>query len=520
MKRAIAIHRTDFVAILVLVALAVAVVGLHPRPPAGVHVRQELLHGQRRVPDGRRGHRRPGPVGRRSPACRSARSAASSSQDGRAVVTMNIYKKYQPIYRNATVLLRPRTPLKDMYLALDPGTQDAGAIPNGGMLGVANTQPDDQRRPDPLLARRRHAQLPAAAARRWRAGCSTTRRAQGASPSPAAVADLRGTFKRFAPLEPRHADAHDAARRRAGRTSGARSTTSASSRTRSAASTPARLADRLVEHELLRDLLAGREPAAGADAAARRRFRRRRRRSARSRRSQRRARRAARAAAVRARVRPGAGGRPAAVPRHDAGDPQSAAAVLDRGAAAREDPRAGERRSSRGDAGACPVVRCPERAVQHARLSAARRRAGLPVLGLVAEPHRRQPDRTPRTRTARSCAACSWRRAGALNLFEVALTQSDPALGPLLDLLNAPDWTQDPVELLPDGVRCHEQASPERGTDPDDGRVRGVVRRPAAVPVDLVRRLDSARAAGLPAERRVQRGGPARRLSPTCGSPA
>jgi phospholipid/cholesterol/gamma-HCH transport system substrate-binding protein len=30
----------------------------------------------------------------------------------------------------------------------------------------------------------------------------------------------------------------------------------------------------------------------------------------------------------------------------------------------------------------------------------------------------------------------------SLNLFEVALTQSDPALGPLVDLLNAPDWTK------------------------------------------------------------------------------
>ena len=45
---------------------------------------------------------------------------------------MNIYKKYAPIYRDATVLLRPRTPLKDMYLALDPGTRSAGAIPAGG----------------------------------------------------------------------------------------------------------------------------------------------------------------------------------------------------------------------------------------------------------------------------------------------------------------------------------------------------------------------------------------------------
>ena len=48
-------------------------------------------------------------------------------QGGRAIVTMNIYKKYEPIYSNATVLLRPRTPLKDMYLSLDPGTKDRRA---------------------------------------------------------------------------------------------------------------------------------------------------------------------------------------------------------------------------------------------------------------------------------------------------------------------------------------------------------------------------------------------------------
>ena len=40
------------------------------------------------------------------------------------------------------MLLRPRTPLQDMYLALDPGTKSAGAVPAGGMLGVASTQPD------------------------------------------------------------------------------------------------------------------------------------------------------------------------------------------------------------------------------------------------------------------------------------------------------------------------------------------------------------------------------------------
>ncbi len=65
-----------------------------------------------------------------------------SLKDGRAVVTMNIYTKYRPIYRNATVLLRPRTPLKDMYLELDPGTPAPARYPTGGMLPVASTSPD------------------------------------------------------------------------------------------------------------------------------------------------------------------------------------------------------------------------------------------------------------------------------------------------------------------------------------------------------------------------------------------
>jgi phospholipid/cholesterol/gamma-HCH transport system substrate-binding protein len=123
-----------------------------------------------------------------------------SLQDGRAVVTMNIYKQYAPIYRNATVLLRPRTPLKDMYLALDPGDKSAGAIPGGGMLSAANTDPDvdvsqilssldgDSRNYLVLL-------LAGGAQIFHDPGFTQT------SPSPAAVADLRGTLKRFEPLD-------------------------------------------------------------------------------------------------------------------------------------------------------------------------------------------------------------------------------------------------------------------------------------------------------------------------------
>jgi len=123
-----------------------------------------------------------------------------SLQAGRAVVTMNLYKQYAPIYSNATVLLRPRTPLKDMYLALDPGTKSASAIPNGGTLGPANTTPDvdvseilssldvDTRNYLILL-------LSGGAQAFHDPG------AKGARPSPDAVSDLRGTLKRFEPLD-------------------------------------------------------------------------------------------------------------------------------------------------------------------------------------------------------------------------------------------------------------------------------------------------------------------------------
>jgi phospholipid/cholesterol/gamma-HCH transport system substrate-binding protein len=71
-------------------------------------------------------------------------------EDGHAVVTLDIEPKYGPIYRDAHMLLRPRTGLKDMEVVLSPGTRAAGAIPNGGTLPEANTEPDVN--PDEVLA--------------------------------------------------------------------------------------------------------------------------------------------------------------------------------------------------------------------------------------------------------------------------------------------------------------------------------------------------------------------------------
>jgi phospholipid/cholesterol/gamma-HCH transport system substrate-binding protein len=123
-----------------------------------------------------------------------------SLKNGHAVVQMNIYKQYAPIYRDATVLLRPRTPLKDMYLALDPGTPSAGKVPNGGSLSVGATLPDvdfsqiisslDTDTRDYLLL------LLGGGAQAFQNNFP----AGTAAPTPATVADLRGIFKRFAPL--------------------------------------------------------------------------------------------------------------------------------------------------------------------------------------------------------------------------------------------------------------------------------------------------------------------------------
>jgi phospholipid/cholesterol/gamma-HCH transport system substrate-binding protein len=63
-------------------------------------------------------------------------------QDGKAVIGMNIQPKYDHIYRDATILLRPKTGLKDMVAELTPGTKAAGPLPEGGTIPVSQTLPD------------------------------------------------------------------------------------------------------------------------------------------------------------------------------------------------------------------------------------------------------------------------------------------------------------------------------------------------------------------------------------------
>jgi phospholipid/cholesterol/gamma-HCH transport system substrate-binding protein len=73
--------------------------------------------------------------------------SAVSYENGHAEVTMAIDRKFLPVYKNATILLRPKTGLKDMFLELDPGTNydpnsNDDEYQNGGTIPVANTAPD------------------------------------------------------------------------------------------------------------------------------------------------------------------------------------------------------------------------------------------------------------------------------------------------------------------------------------------------------------------------------------------
>jgi phospholipid/cholesterol/gamma-HCH transport system substrate-binding protein len=62
--------------------------------------------------------------------------------DGRALVTMHLQPRYAHVYRDATMLLRPKTQLKDMTVELNPGTPAAGRLRSGATLPISQTQPD------------------------------------------------------------------------------------------------------------------------------------------------------------------------------------------------------------------------------------------------------------------------------------------------------------------------------------------------------------------------------------------
>jgi phospholipid/cholesterol/gamma-HCH transport system substrate-binding protein len=198
MKRAISTHRRDFIAIIALLVAAIVVAGyiLKHEPAftfgnsyytidAQFSNASAVTAGQGQTID--------------IAGVEVGQVGGVRLEGGHAVVQMDLFKRYAPVYRNATVLLRPRTPLKDMYLELYPGTPNAGTIPAGGTLPVGATNPTvdfseilsslDSDTRDYLLL------LLAGGSQAFH-----DRGANGELPSPGAVAHLRGVFKRFAPL--------------------------------------------------------------------------------------------------------------------------------------------------------------------------------------------------------------------------------------------------------------------------------------------------------------------------------
>jgi phospholipid/cholesterol/gamma-HCH transport system substrate-binding protein len=67
-------------------------------------------------------------------------------EDGKGLVTFEIERRYLPIYKDATILMRPTTGLKDMFFDLDPGSDTESGeddeYQEGDTIPVANTAPD------------------------------------------------------------------------------------------------------------------------------------------------------------------------------------------------------------------------------------------------------------------------------------------------------------------------------------------------------------------------------------------
>jgi phospholipid/cholesterol/gamma-HCH transport system substrate-binding protein len=71
-------------------------------------------------------------------------------KNGTAIVEMKIREKYAYIYKDATALLRPKTGLNDMVIELNPGSASSGEIARGGTLPISRTLPNVN--PDQILA--------------------------------------------------------------------------------------------------------------------------------------------------------------------------------------------------------------------------------------------------------------------------------------------------------------------------------------------------------------------------------
>ncbi len=144
MSHAIRKHLGDFLAILALVVIAIAVAAYilsneRLRFPV---VEEKPLKLKAELPDAQAVTPGQGQTVRVA-GVRVGDIGKVDLEDGRAVVTMEIDHKYRNlIHRGATALLRPKTGLKDMLLEVDPGPKSAPVMTAKDRIPVENTAPD------------------------------------------------------------------------------------------------------------------------------------------------------------------------------------------------------------------------------------------------------------------------------------------------------------------------------------------------------------------------------------------
>jgi phospholipid/cholesterol/gamma-HCH transport system substrate-binding protein len=147
-RTAIAKHRWDFIAVLVIFAIALGVGSFilgHQRfylpkwvPVVGsdfVNYKAEFTTAQSVTPgQGQTINVAGVPVGE---------ITKVQLRDGRAVISMNIRRKYAHVYKDATALLRPKTGLNDMVIELTPGSKRAGEINHAkDVIPITQTLPN------------------------------------------------------------------------------------------------------------------------------------------------------------------------------------------------------------------------------------------------------------------------------------------------------------------------------------------------------------------------------------------
>ena len=144
MKLAISKHLKDFGAIigLMVIALGVTIYVLHNErlrfpvvEEAPFHLKAEFSTAQAVTPGQGQTVRVSG--------VRIGDIAKTELKNGIAIVTMDIDPEYSDlVHTDATALLRPKTGLKDMFVALNPGTAGAPVAKENWAIPVNNTLPD------------------------------------------------------------------------------------------------------------------------------------------------------------------------------------------------------------------------------------------------------------------------------------------------------------------------------------------------------------------------------------------